>query len=66
MVLLNYIVKEKRLACLQHLVDKVALPLRMKSKIEAQQMRLRLQQGNCTAEEIELIADAEIHLTESA
>lgn len=65
-VLLNYIVKEKRWVYLQRLVDKGALPLKMKSKIEAQQVRLRLQQGNCTAEEIELIVDAEIHLTGSA
>jgi hypothetical protein len=62
-VLLNYIVKDKRLAYLQYLVDKGALPLKMKSKIEAQQVRSRLQQGNCTAEKIELIVDAEIYLT---
>ncbi|MDA8140169.1 MAG: S8 family serine peptidase [Desulfobacteraceae bacterium] len=54
-VMLNYIVKEKRLEYLKRLVDKGGLPLKTHAEGEAEQLRARLENGGCTDNEIDLI-----------
>lgn len=65
-VMLNYIVKEKRRDYLQRLLNKGSLPLRTQSNAELQQLTALLENGGCEPDEIGLIVDGAIHPTEEA